>query len=232
MTDVLGLSNINLTGSMDFIWIGVVMIVGMIVFGVAIWMIYVWMSYNIEVVIKRQLGDPIIDEKGKKIIPVETQNTVGRLYNKKIAKNVGKEYFKIKGTSFDYQNYFPDSAFYNRKRGIFDFKNKGIEFLLTQDKGLIPLTVSNPGLMTATVQINEVISAISDSLKERDELYQDDFWSKYGQIITITFLIAFFFIGMMMLIKYQEVFWENSMNQMQTVLQTLKDTARPTLPGG
>lgn len=232
MTDVLGLSGINVTTGLNYLWMGIVIILLMIAIGLGIWFLTNLLSYNIEVVIKRQLGDAIIDEKGKKIIPVENWNTVGKIYNKRVSKNVAKEYLKIKGTSFDYQNYFPDSSFYNRKRGIFDFKYKGIQFLMTQDKGLIPLTVSNPGLMTASVQINEVISAISDSLKERDELYQNDFWSKYGQIITVTFLIAFMFIGMMMVIKYQEVFWENSMNQMQSVIQTIKETARPVLPGG
>jgi len=239
MTDVLNLGSINWINITDtiFIWLGIIVL--MLVFGFIFYLIYDWLRYTIYVELIRQVGEPFYDEirdnTGKVIskelkINYESSPMKARLYEKKLRSGGFKEYFKIKGSSWDYYNYFPNNAFYFRKTtSLLDFKKKGIKLFLHPEKGLVPLLMSNPGITLSGVSLNEVIGSISDSLYEREQLYGSDFWGKYGQIITITFLIGFLVIGMIFIIKYQEVFWANSMNALQTTISAIKDTAAPVL---
>ena len=127
-------------------------------------------------------------------------------------------------------SYYWNLAFYFRTPTWFlDFKRKGIKLLVDEKRGLVPLMVSNPGIVDVGTSLNEVVGSISDGLHEREMLYDQDFWAKYGNVVAIGMLIGFFVIGMIFIIKYQETFWENSMNGLQAVLKTIQDTASPTL---
>ena len=74
-----------------------------------------------------------------------------------------------------------------------------------------------------------MIGAVTDSLHEREQLYGEDFWSKYGAMITIASLMAFFVIGMIFMIKYQDVFWKNAMSGLQSTIQAVKEVSAPVL---
>lgn len=239
MSDPLNLAAINWGSSLDSIIIWTLAIVFMILFA---WMLYVvwdWTRWNIYVEIIRQVGEPFWeitkDEAGNELsrelkINYESDPRKARLYEKKLKSGGSKEYFRIKGTTWDYQNYFNNNAFYFRIPTWFgDFKKKGIKLFKHPEKGLVPITMSNEGFEVSGVSLNEVIGSISDSLYEREQLYGNDFWTKYGNIITISFLIAFLVVGMMFIIKYQDVFWANSMKALQTTLQAVKESAAPAL---
>lgn len=225
----INLNSIDIGGMSNFLMIGVLIMFLIIVIAIIMLKIMDFLSYNIEVVIKRQVGEATFKD-GKKFIPCHQFITKGKIYNKKINKDTFVEYFKIKGSNFDYRNYMPDESFYTKEKvGLLDISKKGITLLFSKNGALIPLSVSNPSFIDTGVNVNDIISAISDSMKERDE-YQVDFWAKWGTLITIGLLIAFLVVGMIFVIKYQEVFWSNSMAQLQSILQTMKDTARPELP--
>lgn len=222
---------LDLTSLVGIAYMTVIVIFLLILGGFCLWWLMDFFRYNIEVVIKRQVGKPYIEERtGKLVIPIESFTTRAKIYMKKIGQAY-KEYIHIKGTDYNYQNVFPDEYFYTRvKAGMMDIKKKGILLLYSQDKGLIPLAVHNPGIEVGTVTLNDTITGIADSLKEINQLYHKDFWEKYGAIITLSMIAGIFVVGMLFVIKYQEVFWKNSIGQLETVLATLKSTAAPQLP--
>lgn len=228
----LNLGSVDVVSMTDTLVIWTLVFVFVIVFGLILYFLYDLMRYNVKVELLRQVGEPFEveqDDHVTKKINIYSEEKSGRLYQKKIKGGGIKEYFKIKGTDWDYQNYFDDTAFYFRKKGILDFRNKGIRLFVDPYKGLIPIYMSNPGLKTQPVTLNEVIGAISDSLHERDALYEGDFWDKYGSIITIASLIGFFVIGMLFIIKYQDVFWKNSMQSLSATINAIKEVSAPAL---
>ena len=203
--------------------------IGIILIGLFIWFLVDYFSYNISVELLRQIGKPFLDDEGKKKILTVTEHKAGKLYKKKQKSGGTIEYFKIKGTDWNYKNYFSDSAFTPRVTRLLDFKKKILRCFIDPEKGLVPIYMSNPGFEVENVTLNETIGAISDSLHERDNLYQSDFWSKYGNIITISFLIAFLVLGMIFVLKYQEVQWDRSMKAMEALFNAMKNTAAPPL---
>lgn len=225
----MGFDSLNFSGAWEGLLASVFVFVFILVFGVLFYWLYIEMSYNIEVEIMRQVGEPF-NKDDKKKINYESEYKKGKLYEKKTSAGGYKEYFKIKGSSWDYENYFPMEFFHTRKpSGILDFKKKGIKLFRDQQKGLVPISLSNPSFEQHNITLNQVIGSISNSLRERDQLYRQDFWTKYGTLITVSFLIGFFVIGMLFIIKYQEIFWDNSMRGLQSVLNTIKETASPSL---
>lgn len=217
--------------SSQFILYGVVFLF-IIIFGLLLWFIIDYLSYNIHVELLRQIGKPFLDDKGKKKILTESLTKSGKLYQKKQKAGGAIEYFKIKGTDWNYKNYFNNDAFNPREKTSFlDFKKKVIRCFIDPERGLVPIYLSNPGYEVENVSLNEVIGAISDSLHERDNLYASDFWSKYGSAITIAMLITFLVLGMIFVLKYQEVQWAQSMKALDAVLGTLKQQAAPPLEG-
>lgn len=203
-----------------------------IVIGLGLWFIIDYFSYNIHVELLRQIGKPFLDPDGKKKILTETLTRSGKLYQKKQKAGGTIEYFKIKGTDWNYKNYFNNDAFNPReKTGLIDFKKKVIRCFMDQERGLVPIYLSNPGYEVENVSLNEAIGAISDSLHERDNLYKSDFWEKYGSAITIAMLITFLVLGMIFVLKYQEVQWAQSMKALDSVMQGLRQEAAPPLGG-
>jgi hypothetical protein len=239
MSDVLNLGAMNWFSVVDTMAIWLMVLVMMVVFGLMLYFIWDWTRWSVYVEILRQVGEPYVqvtrNKEGKVVskemkINYESSPHAGRIYQKKLKSGGSKEYFKIKGTTWDYLNHFGNNAFYFRKASWFgDFKKKGIKLFVHPEKGMVPMLLSNPGFELSGVTLNEVIGSISDSLYEREQLYGDDFWGKYGQIITISFLIGFLVIGMMFIIKYQDVFWANSMNALRITIDAVKETAAPAL---
>lgn len=225
----LNLETINFGSIFDTVMVWVWVLVAFVAIGLLIFFLLQMINYNIEAELIYPVGEAFINEDGKKLINFESDKKPARLYKKKTGGGGSIEYFKIGGTNWNYQNYFKPESFYFRKKGLFDFKTKGIKLFVSQEKGLVPLLMSNPGFIHAGTTLNEVIGAISDSLHEREMLYRNDFWSKYGQIITISFLIGFLVIGMLFIIKYQDVFWQNSMSALQSTINAVKETASPVL---
>lgn len=207
------------------------LLLGIIVFGILAWFLFEYFTYNISVEILRQIGKPFIDSEGKKKILVNTEHKSGKLYRKAQKSGGAIEYFKIKGTDWNYKNYFSDDAFNPRTPGLFDFKKKIIRLFVDSERGLIPIYMSNPGFEVENVTLNEAIGAISDSLHERDNLYQSDFWAKYGNAITIAMLITFLVLGMIFVLKYQEVQWDRSMKAMESLFTAIRNQAAPVIEG-
>lgn len=222
----IGLIASQASGQM-ILW-GTVLIM-VIVIGLVLWLIMDYLSYNIKVEMLRQIGVSF-DVKGNKKILTTSVDKAGKLYKKKQKSGGSIEYFKIRSTDWNYKNYFPDSAFNPRQVShLFDFKNKIIKVFVDSERGLVPLFLSNPDYKMEDVTLNEAIGAISDSLHERDNLYASDFWSKYGAAITVGMLIAFLVLGMIFVLKYQEVQWNNSMKAMESMFAAMRDQAAPSL---
>lgn len=204
-------------------------LIGVLIVGVIIWQIMDYLSYNIKVVMLRQIG-VTFDHNGKKKLLTTQQDKAGKLYKKKQKSGGSIEYFKIRSTDWNYKNYFHDSAFNPRQVSHFlDFKNKVISVFVDAERGLVPLYLSNPDFALENVTLNEAIGAISDSLHERDNLYASDFWSKYGSAITVAMLITFLVLGMIFVLKYQEVQWDRSMKAMEAMFNAMKNQAAPNL---
>lgn len=219
----------SLMSSFDSFIMWSIVLVGVIALGLIMYWLYTITTYNVQVELLRQVGETY-DDDGKKKINYRSDQKVGKIYQKKLKSGGFKEYFRIKGTNWDYLNFFSDQDFYMRKpSGILDFKKLGIKLFMDQKKGLVPLRLSNPGFTYADTSLNEVIGAITDSLHEREMLYGNDFWSKYGNLITVASLMAFFVIGMIFLIKYQDVFWENSMNGLRSTIEAVKQVSAQNL---
>lgn len=234
MFQLVGLGSVDYVSVINTIVIWGLIITAVILFAVLGVFIYNWVIFKIQVNLVRQVGEPYYetDDKDDQIMRVnyQVEPKVGRLYNKKMRGGGQKEYMLIKGTNYNHPNYFSDKDFYFRVgRSILDFKNRGINLFVDPIKGLVPLRLSNPGFVQSSTTLNEVVGAISDGLHERDKLYRDDFWSKYGALITVSILIGFFVIGMLFIIKYQDVFWKNSMNALESTFQTIKDMSAPAL---
>lgn len=226
----LGLNNIDLFSVVEQFSMWGVGIVLTVLVGLGVWWLYNVTTYNIQVELLRQIGEPYLDEDGKKKINYRSEVKSGKIYQKKLKSGGFKEYFRIKGANWDYLNYFRNDDFYNRKTSnLFDFKKIGIKLLIDQQKGLVPLTLSNPGFMVGGTTLNEVIGAVTDSLHEREHLFGQDFWTKYGAMLTIASLMAFFVIGMIFMIKYQDVFWKNAMNGLQRTIQAVKEVSSQNL---
>ena len=195
--------------------------------------------YTIYVELIRQVGEPFNETtkdkngnlKRELRINYRSQPFSGRLYDKKVRGGGYKEHFQVKGTTWDYENYYPESSFYFRtKSSPLDFKTRGIKLFMDPEKGLVPLLLGNPGFHQANTSLNEVIGAICDTMYERDQLYGQDFWSKYGNMLTIAFLTTFLIIGMILVLKFQDISWEHNMAAMQMMLDNVKQAVAPSLP--
>lgn len=231
-----GLGDINFGGAIDSIMIWTLILVGMIGGGLIIYWLYTITTYRIQVELIRQVGQPYYiedEETGEKTLKInyESDFKSARIYQKKLKSGGFKEYFQIKGTNWNYLNFFQDSDFYFKKaKNVLDFTKQGIKLFVDQTRGIVPLRLANPGFEYSEVTLNEVIGAVTDSLHEREMLYGDDFWSKYGSLITIASLMAFFVIGMIFLIKYQDTFWQNSMKALTSTIKAIKEVSAPNLP--
>lgn len=228
------LGAINWGSAVNSMMIWVLLFVGIIAIGLLFWWLYNLTTYNIQVELIRQVGEPFYmeDKDGKKTLKVnyKSENRNAKIYQKRLKTGGFKEYFKIAGTNWDYLNFFSNIDFYMRKpNNALDFKKLGIKLFEDQQKGLIPLRLANPGFEYSDITLNEVIGAVTDSLHEREQLFGEDFWSKYGGVITIASLMAFFVIGMIFLIKYQDVFWKNSMQALSSTINAVKEIAVPNL---
>jgi len=225
--------SMNFVNMLDSIMLWSLVLFAVVIIGLFFWWIWNTTRFNVYVELIRKVGSPYevkVDGKIIKRITYQSTPKKARIYNKKLRSGGFKEYFQISGTNFNYPNYFKNLAFYFRTPTWFlDFKRKGIKLLVDEKRGLVPLMVSNPGIVDVGTSLNEVVGSISDGLHEREMLYDQDFWAKYGNVVAIGMLIGFFVIGMIFIIKYQETFWENSMNGLQAVLKTIQDTASPTL---
>lgn len=227
------LGSINWLSASNTIMVWILVFVFVIIFGLIAYWLYTITTYTVQVEMIRQVGNPYyIEENGEKKLQINYQssNKAGKIYQKKLKSGGFKEYFHIKGTNWDYLNMFNDYDFYNRKpNSILDFKKTGIKLFIDKQKGLVPLRLANPGFDYSGITLNEVIGAVTDSLYEREQLFGNDFWTKYGTMITIASLMAFFIIGMIFLIKYQDVFWKNAMSGLSSTIQAVKEVAAPAL---
>lgn len=223
--------------SITFVFIIIVITILSGFFGVVLWFIMDWSLWNVKCTLLWPVGNPYYIEttengitKNKKVISVEAEEKPGRLYNKKIKQGTFKQYFKIKSTNFDRQNYFDPHYFTRRiKRGMLDIKATGISLFMHPKKGPIPLSLQNPTMEVGNIEMNTVISAYVNTQKDIKEKYDNDFWAKYGSVIAMALVITLVVICFVFMIKLQEISWANANEQLQATLSTVQGMARPPI---
>jgi len=117
MSNGVSFNQVDWLSMIDTLVMWTIILVLIVVIGLLFYWLYNITVYNIYVELMRQVGEPYL-VKGEVKINYKSSPRVAKLYNKRMKGGGSKEYFKIKGVDWDYQNYFQDKDFYFREPGL------------------------------------------------------------------------------------------------------------------
>lgn len=233
-----GFGMVNISTGITWAFYFFVAIGGMIIFAALLYYLMDRQSWNIKAYLSWPVGNPYYtyhkNPDGsiikKLVISIEEQETSAKLYNKRIKAGSYKQYFNIKDSNFDRINYFEPHYFFRRiKRGAFDTMTTGIRLFMHPQKGPIPLSVQNPTLEIAPTSMNTVISAYVNTQKDISEKYENDFWTKYGAVITVSLILVTIVASFIFMIKIQEISWTRAAEVINRLIAVGKENLAPNL---
>lgn len=233
-----GIETVNWQVSSEWKMYFIIAIIFSVIIAYILFLITDYMKWTVKVHLILPVGNPYYaiykNTDGsilrKMVVSVEEKEASARLYFKMIKHGVYKEYFQIKNSNFNRENYFEPYYFYRRiKRSPFDFKSIGLRLFMHSQKGFIPLSVQNPTMEVAPTTMNTVISAYVNTQKDIQEKYENDFWSKYGSAIVMGMVVIAIVISFVFMIKLQEISWKNANEQLGQILATWREVLAPKL---